>query len=86
MTSYEELRSRVAKAISGSGVTFPRSIRQADAALAEVFHTLETVTPEMVKAWDNTLDKNDFPTSEDYASSDWLAMLHASPLTPPPKG
>lgn len=55
------------------------------AMIAEVLRTLETVTPEMVAAWvdERITEEIAFPTSEEYASASWLAMLRASPLSPP---
>jgi hypothetical protein len=74
MNAYEELLTRVAKTISGSGVTSPRSLTRAEQVLAEVLRTLEVVTPEMGDAW-NTCDGR--------AADHYLAMLRASPITPP---
>ena len=70
MSAYEELLKRCAEAMwtdsQYNGVA---------AVLAEVLRTLETVTPEMVQAWNDD--------EESTAHSDWLSMLHASPLEPP---
>ena len=46
-----------------------------EAKLAEVFRTLETVTPEMLAPFAKVTKKMPRPT--------WLAMLSASPLAPP---
>lgn len=77
MTAYEELVVKVAKTISGSGVTSPRSLSRAELALSDVLLTLESVTPKM---WDS-LPRRVLDYDEAY-----LAMLRASPLSPPKDG
>ena len=74
MTAYEELVDRCYDAFYEAYMaTDPlNGMRK---ALAEVLRTLETVTPAMLKAWEDD--------EESTAHSDWLCMLHASPLSPP---
>lgn len=76
--SYDALVERCSK---GGSIQYPHI----EYVLAEVLRTLETVTPEMVAAWvdERTTEEIAFPTSEEYASASWLAMLRASPLSPP---
>lgn len=95
MTSpHEALVERVAKAMWSAEfeeVTYPWAQRSpeekfsylimAHAVLAEVLRTLETVTEGMLQAMIEALPE-DHPM---LASERWLAMLHASPLTPPTK-
>ena len=70
MSQYEELRERCCQVIIGR---VPE--RVVDDILAEVFRTLETVTPEMLAPFAKVTKKMPRPT--------WLAMLRASPLAPP---
>lgn len=82
MTERDELFERCKAAATGRfNYSLDASI---ESVLAEVFRTLETVTPEMVRAWDNPTDEpSDFPTSFECAQSIWTDMLRASPLAPP---
>lgn len=82
MSPYDELRERCNRvalnAVCGRKslpVAFVRDC-EVKAILAEVFRTLETVTPEMRAAWFG---------SADAATVMWHSMLHASPLAPPKK-
>lgn len=88
MSAYKELVERCAEA---SKYVQPYSGKHARirAVLAEVFRTLETVTPEMVDAWmdaafhDEPMDGlSAKDTNTHGARADWLAMLRASPLAP----
>jgi hypothetical protein len=77
--AYEELHKRC------YDLTVEAGDEDVHIILREVLRTLETVTNDMVKAWvdERTPDEIAFPTDHEYASGSWLAMLHASPLSPP---
>ena len=72
MSRYEELRERCWTAAKLLGPT-----EFIEAVMAEVFRTLETVTPEMYAAAFEAM----VPNHDAYAA--WGSMLRASPLAPP---
>lgn len=81
MSGYEELVERCGKAAHSINW---RTCETADImrlVLAEVFRTLETVTPEMEHAWHNQPVGR--LSRKATAQNDWLAMLRTSPLAPP---
>ena len=89
MSAYEDLRKRIADYLTGqfimddiSRVPADECLREADYILAEVYRTLENVTPEMDDAWDLPGRKID----ETCIANTFLAMLRASPLAPPKEG
>ena len=96
--AYEKLVEEVAKALMGNDRVYDRMKWQfapdltremfrsdARAALAK---TLETVTPEMVEAWEMAMPPEEFDLEGQsdavinlaHAQSNWSAMLAASPL------
>lgn len=76
MNPYEELHKRCYEALWRDG-----KYSGVDAVMAEVFRTLETVTPEMVDAVvPGSVRRR---TIEERAKEDWIAMLRVSPLAPP---
>ena len=75
MSAYDDLHDRCMTEITGEDSL----IDGVHAVLAEVLRTLETVTPEMFRAWGRAATLR----TGDGATRDWLAMLHASPLAPP---
>jgi hypothetical protein len=95
-SAYDELVERCAKACrkrqierTSTGRAFDPDVPpteaeldNARAILAEVERTLETVTPEMIDAWETTPD---FGGKIPVYEREWLNMLHASPLFPPDK-
>jgi hypothetical protein len=81
-SAHEALVDSVVDILQGRGLIADDA--DADAVLAEVFRTLETVPPEMFDAWLNAVALNSVPTDLTLsdADADWLAMLRASPLNP----
>jgi len=62
--------------LANNDVTLTDLLPSIRAALAEVFRTLENVTPEMKAAWWKTSAGHDL-------EEEWLVMLRASPPAPP---
>lgn len=81
MSAYEELVGRCVNAQPFLGQPgYDPADDNMRAVLAEVLRTLETVTPEMADAFmKSPIEASKSP----YGSRYWLAMLRASPLTPP---
>lgn len=78
MSGYRELRERVADILYVKPAG--RYTECADTILAEVLRTLETVTPEMEESG---LRQSYGLNTIEALAKDWLAMLRASPLSPP---
>jgi hypothetical protein len=86
MSAYEELVERCRKAANTRTDLSSRTVKS---VLAEVMRTLENVTPEMGTAVLATYGKPDKSTAKlmrEHLARDWIAMLRASPISPPKDG